>query len=254
MIGFIGGSGLYDLIDVRENRKMETPFGVPSSEIEIGSIGGVDVAFLPRHGKKHTIPPHNVNYRANIWSLKEVGCEEIIGINAVGSLREEMKPGDIVIPDQFIDFTKNRKLTFYDGPDVVHISTADPFCPRLSGELYNSAKKFSETHGKGTYVVIEGPRFSTRAESKMFRQFGDIIGMTLVPEISLADELGMCYGMIATVTDYDAWLDEAVEASEVIKILKENDEKTRNTIIDFVKNHKNERRCKCSGRLDNARL
>ncbi len=254
MIGIIGGSGLYDLITVKESRTIDTPFGVPSSEVEVGDYHGMNVAFLPRHGKKHNIPPHMVNYRANIWALNSIGCTEILGINAVGSLKEGLKPGDVVIPDQFIDFTKNRKLTFYDGPDVIHISSADPFCPRINKELLEVSKKHGQAHGAGTYVVIEGPRFSTRAESKMFRQYGDIIGMTLVPEITLADELGMCYSMVANVTDYDVWSEKPVEASEVIKILKENEEKTQKIIADFLTIHSEARNCQCKDRLENARL
>ena len=254
MIGIIGGSGLYNLITIEESKTIDTPFGVPSSEVEIGNFNGKKVAFLPRHGKSHNIPPHMVNYRANIWALHSIGCDEILGINAVGSLKEELKPGDVVIPDQYIDFTKNRKLTFYDGPEVIHISSADPFCTRMNAELGSSSKKHGDTHNGGTYVVVEGPRFSTRAESKMFRQFGDIIGMTLVPEINLADELGMCYSLIANVTDYDVWADKPVEASEVIKILKENEEKTQKIISDFLEKHKEERTCECKNRLENARL
>jgi 5'-methylthioadenosine phosphorylase len=254
VIGIIGGSGLYNLITIEESKMIDTPFGIPSAEIEIGDFNGKKVAFLPRHGKKHNIPPHMVNYRANIWALHSIGCDEILGINAVGSLKEELKPGDVVIPDQYIDFTKNRKLTFYDGPEVIHISLADPFCPRINKELSSVSKKHGDTHDQGTYVVIEGPRFSTRAESKMFRQFGDIIGMTLVPEINLADELGMCYSLIANVTDYDVWSDKPVEASEVIKILKENEEKTQKIIADFLKIHSEQRTCECKNRLENARL
>ncbi len=254
LIGIIGGSGIYNLLDVKESLKSETPFGVPSSDVEIGELMGRKVAFIPRHGKKHSIPPHMVNYRANIWAMKEAGVEEILGINAVGSLKENLKPGDVVVPDQYIDFTENRKLTFYDGPDVVHISSADPFCPVMSSELNNSSKKYGPTHMGGTYIVIEGPRFSTRAESKMFRQFADIIGMTLVPEISLANELGMCYGMIATVTDYDVWADTPVDAAGVMKTLKENEEKTENIVKDFIQKHTSERKCKCSERLKDARL
>ena len=254
MIGIIGGSGIYNLIEVEESRVIDTPYGVPSSEVEIGNFHGKKVAFIPRHGKKHNIPPHMVNYRANIWALNSIGVNEILGINAVGSLNESMAPGDVVIPDQYIDYTKNRKLTFYDGPDVVHISSADPFCPRMNKELEASSGKYGKTHIGGAYMVIEGPRFSTRAESKMFKQFADIIGMTLVPEINLANEMAMCYSMIATVTDYDVWSETPVEASEVIRILKENEEKTERIVEDFLSTHKEERTCDCSKRLDSARL
>ena len=253
MIGIIGGSGIYNLLSEKKSLKIETPYGEPSSAIQTGTISGKEVAFIPRHGNKHQIPPHMVNYRANIYALEKAGCNEILGINAVGSLKENIEPGDTVIPDQFIDFTKKRSLTFFDGPDVVHISTADPFCPRMNEILYSVSKKNGKTHYGGTYVVIEGPRFSTRAESRMFRNFGDIIGMTLVPEITLANEMSMCYSMLATVTDYDVWSEHPVEASEVIKIIKENEEKTMKNIETFVKEN-TPRSCQCSKRLEGARL
>ncbi|MHB8360671.1 MAG: S-methyl-5'-thioadenosine phosphorylase [Thermoplasmataceae archaeon] len=253
MIGIIGGSGIYNLLTEKKSLKIDTPYGQTSSEIQTGIILGKEVAFIPRHGNKHNIPPHKVNYRANIWALNKVGCAEILGINAVGSLKEKIEPGDTVIPDQFIDFTKRRELTFYDGPEVVHISTADPFCSRMNNIIGKIAKKEGKTHIGGTYVVIEGPRFSTRAESMMFRNYGDIIGMTLVPEINLADELGMCYSMLATVTDYDVWSEKPVEVSEVIKIIKENEEKTMKNIEMFVRENTS-RNCECHKRLENARL
>ncbi len=253
MIGIIGGSGIYDLLSEKKSIKVGTPYGETSSDIQTGIISGKEVAFLPRHGSKHQIPPHKVNYRANIYALEKVGCTEILGINAVGSLKENIEPGDTVVPDQFIDFTRRRDLTFFDGPDVVHISTADPFCPRMNRILFDVSQNTGKTHASGTYVVIEGPRFSSRAESRMFRNYGDIIGMTLVPEITLADEMAMCYSMLATVTDYDVWSEKPVEASEVIKIIKENEEKTMKNIEMFVKEN-TERNCACKNRLEGARL
>jgi 5'-methylthioadenosine phosphorylase len=253
-IGIIGGSGLYSLIKGGKSLEMETPYGKPSDKIEIGEIDGIEVAFIPRHGKKHSFPPHMVNYRANLWALKKIGVERILAINAVGSLKEEFKPGDMVFPDQFIDFTKSRKLTFFDGPDVYHVSAADPFCPDMTAELVTSAKKSGyDYHASGTYVCIEGPRFSTRAESRMFRQFGDIIGMTLVPEINLAIEQSMCYSMIATVTDFDVWSDKPVDASEVMKIMKENEEKVSSLVEHSVRGFSRKRNCNCSRSLENAR-
>lgn len=254
-VGIIGGSGLYDLIENPESVEVKTPYGPPSDNVDVGIINGVEVAFIPRHGKKHVYPPHMVNYRANIWALKELGVQRIVSINAVGSLKEEFKPGDIVVPDQFVDFTRRRELTFYDGPDVYHISAADPFCHDMNSIIEEHTRKLgAPVHLGGTYVVIEGPRFSTRSESKMFRQFGDIIGMTLVPEINLADELAMCYSTIATVTDYDVWAEEPVDASEVMKTMKENEEKVKKIVFDSLPSVNKERNsCSCSTRLDSAK-
>jgi len=182
-IGIIGGTGVYDpeMFELRETVRPFTPYGPPSDDIQIGTIQGVDVAFLPRHGRGHVHPPHKVNYRANIWALKELGVDRIISPCAVGSLQEEFEPGQIVIVDQFVDMTKNRAYTFYDGPKTVHISLADPFCPELASIFAKEAKRAKvPVHNGGTYVCIEGPRFSTRAESQMYRAFADIIGMTLV--------------------------------------------------------------------------
>ncbi len=254
-IGIIGGSGLYNILESPESKEIDTPFGKPSGEVEIGKINGVEVAFIPRHGKKHTIPPHKVNYRANVYALQKVGVQRIVGINAVGSLKEELSPGTTVIPDQFIDFTRRRELTFYDGPEVYHISAADPFCDVCGSILNDKAKQVgAKPHLGGTYVVVEGPRFSTRAESKMFRQFGDIIGMTLVPEVNLADELGMCYSVIATVTDYDVWADKPVDASEVMRTMKENEEKVVQIIRESLPLINEKRTCQCSKRLESAKL
>lgn len=253
-IGIIGGSGLYNILDNPTSKDIDTPFGKPSGNVEIGKIDGIEVAFIPRHGKKHTIPPHRVNYRANLWALKSLGVERVIAVNAVGSLKEELPPGTTVIPDQFIDFTRRRELTFYDGPDVFHISAADPFCGQCNDILNSKADELgANPHLGGTYVVVEGPRFSTRSESKMFRQFGDIIGMTLVPEVNLADELSMCYSVLATVTDYDVWADKPVDASEVMKTMKDNEDKVVKIIRESLPQINKERTCSCSSRLDNAK-
>ncbi len=254
-IGIIGGSGLYDLMEKKEKIEINTPFGLPSDYIEVGEVNGIEIAFLPRHGKKHTIPPHMVNYRANIWALHSLGVERIIGLNAVGSLREDFRPGDIVIPDQYIDFTKKRDLTFYDGPEVYHISEADPFCQEMNSIFISETRNLKmPVHNKGTYITIEGPRFSTRAESKMFRQFADIIGMTLVPEVNLAGELAMCYSVIASITDYDVWAEKPVDAREVMMIMKQNDKKVRDLLFSSLPKIGRERKCNCSLRLDNAKV
>ncbi len=255
-IGIIGGSGLYspDFLKNTREEKIYTPYGAPSSNIIIGEIAGVEVAFLPRHGKKHEYPPHKVNYRANIWALKELGVERLISVSAVGSLREDYKPGDFVCTDQFIDMTKKREYTFYDGPVVAHVSMADPFCPELREICLNTAKELGiTTHEKGTYVCIEGPRFSTRAESKLWRQFGaDIVGMTLVPEVNLAREARMCFLNIAMVTDYDVWAEKPVTAHEVARVMAENTEKVKKLLTSLIPRIPAERKCQCARYLDEA--
>ncbi len=257
-IGIIGGSGLYspDFLENVQEYKIYTPYGAPSSDIIIGEIRGVKVAFLPRHGKKHSIPPHMINYRANIWALKEVGVERLISISAVGSLREDYKPGDFVCTDQFIDMTKRRELTFYDGPVVAHVSMADPFCPELRALCIATAKSLGITmHEKGTYICIEGPRFSTRAESRLWRSFGaDIIGMTLVPEVNLAREARMCFLNIAMVTDYDVWAEKPVTAHEVARVMAENTEKVRRLLVELIPKIPEKRSCQCARYLDEALL
>ncbi|MDR0778888.1 MAG: S-methyl-5'-thioadenosine phosphorylase [Methanomassiliicoccaceae archaeon] len=222
-IGIIGGSGIYDPAKFETVKKVypETRYGRPSDDIIIGKIAGTEVAFLPRHGKEHQFPPHSVPYRANIQAMKDLGVEMIISPCAVGSLKEEYRPGDLVIVDQFIDFTKNREYTFFDKK-TVHISIADPFCNDLAKVFSEIAEKMNiRYHKKGTYICIEGPRFSTKAESNMFRNFADIIGMTAVPECQLAREMGMCYCSLATVTDYDVWKDEPVDIQMVLKTMRE---------------------------------
>jgi len=222
-IAVIGGTGIYnpDSFETIKTVFPDTPYGKPSDEIMIGRIADVEVAFLFRHGRSHQHPPSSVPYRANMWALKELGCEFVISACAVGSLQIEYAPGDLVIPTQFIDLTKKREYTFFDER-TVHISMPDPLCGYLNGIFDDIAEKMGIRHHLGgTYVCIEGPRFSTRAESKMFRQFGDIIGMTIVPECQLARELGMCYCSLATVTDYDVWHEEDVSIEMVVKTMNE---------------------------------
>jgi len=255
-IGIIGGSGFYDssIFGSTKEVKIHTPFGSPSDLISIGEYKGVKVAFLPRHGKRHTIPPHLINFRANIMAMRDLGVRRILAPSAVGSLREEMKPGDLVIPDQFIDFTKKRDYTFYEGAVVGHFSMADPFCPEMRSEIIATAKRLGiRHHPAATYICIEGPRFSTRAESKLFRSFGaEIIGMTLVPEVSLAREVGMCYTTLATVTDYDVWADKPVTAQEVVQTLKSNVAKVKSLLVETIPALTKERKCECSRSVDNA--
>jgi len=257
-IGIIGGTGVYDpelLSNVKEV-KMRTPFGFPSDSIVIGRLKGVNVAFLARHSRKHTIRPTDVNSRANIFALKKLGVQRILAPSTVGSLREEFKPGDVVFIDQFIDRTTKREQSFYTGRKVCHISVAEPMCPELRRILIKTTQDINvRAHNTGTYVCIEGPRFSTKAESKLFRAWGaDVVGMTLVPECVLAREAEMCYAAIATVTDYDVWKDHPVSANEVSKTMKANVKKVKTIMTAAILNIPKERQCECSGALNNALL
>ena len=227
-IGIIGGSGLYQmegLSDIEE-RQVSTPFGDPSDAIVIGTLEGVRVAFVARHGRGHFIMPTEVNYRANMYALKSLGVEQVIAISACGSLREHLRPGEVVIPDQVFDFTKKRDNTFFGDGLVAHVSTAEPFCPRLSALLGDAVAEAGGTvHRGGRFITIEGPRFSTKGESFTFRAWGmDIIGMTTSPEIFLAREAELCYAVMAHVTDYDVWheTEDPVSVEAVIRILQQN--------------------------------
>jgi 5'-methylthioadenosine phosphorylase len=259
-VGVIGGTGVYDpgLFSSKREIKVHTPYGETSDLVTIGEYAGVNVAFIPRHGRGHRIPPHRINSRANIWALKQLGVKRIIAPSAVGSLQESYKPGDIAIPDQFIDFTKKREYTFYDGGQVCHISVADPFCLELRDIAIDRIKKLKfPLHSKATYVCIEGPRFSTRAESKFFREAmkADIVGMTLVPEITLAREAEICYLSAATVTDYDVWADHPVTSAEIIETLAKNVEKTKKLIAELVPAIPAKRtKCVCGKALEGALL
>ncbi|XP_072928747.1 S-methyl-5'-thioadenosine phosphorylase [Hemitrygon akajei] len=244
-IGIIGGSGLCDLDILEEKceKNVDTPFGKPSDVLVVGKIKKVDCVVLARHGRRHSIMPSNVNYRANIWALKNEGCTHIIATTACGSLQEEIQPGDIVILNQFIDRTTKRHQTFYDGnptspTGICHISMADPFCKRSREVLIDVVKKLGiKHHAKGTVVTIEGPRFSSRAESQMFRQWhGDVINMTTVPEVVLANEAAISYVSIAMATDYDCWKEneEAVSVEKVLKTMKENANKALTIILAAV--------------------
>lgn len=257
-IGIIGGTGIYDpgLFSERKQITVKTPYGKPSDTITIGEYAGKRVAFVPRHGRGHTIPPHKINSRANIWALKHLGATRIIAPSAVGSMKYEFKPGDIAIPDQLIDFTKGRNYSFYDGDQVCHVSLADPFCPDLRSKVINLINNSGlDGHDKATYVCVEGPRFSTRAESHFFRESlkADIIGMTLVPECVLAREAELCYLSISTVTDYDVWADRPVTSREVMKTLAKNVEKTKKVIAELIPIIPRKRTlCSCGTALQNA--
>ncbi len=227
VLGVIGGSGLYQmpgLTDV-EDVSVETPFGAPSDAIVRGRLGDTTLLFLPRHGRQHQHPPSKVNYRANIWALKSLGATHVLSVSAVGSLREEVAPGHLVIPDQFIDRTAGRVSTFFDESVVAHVSMADPVCPKLAAALTEAARTTGATvHSGGTYVCIEGPRFSTRAESHMFRAWGaTVIGMTNVPEAFLAREAELPYATMALSTDYDCWRPhEEVDVNDILAVLHAN--------------------------------
>lgn len=255
-IGIFGGTGIYDsgLLEDPKEITVDTPYGKTSDSITVGIFKDRKIAFLPRHGKKHTIPPHMINFRANIWAFKELGIKRIIAPSAVGSLKEEIMPGHFALPSQFLDFTKSRNGSFSEDGKVIHISVADPFCP----ELQNSILKVSKTqdvtmHKDCTYVCIEGPRFSTKAESKFYRTTGaDIIGMTLVPECQLAREAQMCYASISTVTDYDVWAEKPVTAKEVLETLAKNVEKTKQMLTVLIEEIPQERSCSCEKALSEA--
>ncbi|MCC6053741.1 MAG: S-methyl-5'-thioadenosine phosphorylase [Thermosphaera sp.] len=263
-VGVIGGSGLYELpgIENLKELKIYTPYGATSDNIIVGELKGRRVAFLARHGRGHKIPPHRVNYRANIWALKTLGVKWVLAVSAVGSLREDYRPGDFVIPDQFIDMTKGiRPHTFFEGGVVAHVSMADPFCNHLRKIILRAASEFPEIriHERGTYVCIEGPRFSTRAESRVWKDVfkADIIGMTLVPEINLACEAQLCYATIAMVTDYDVWAEKPVTAEEVIKTMNENINKVKKLIpriVELLPSEPDERECSCCKSLETAVL
>ncbi len=255
-IGIIAGTGFYDpkLVKNVKEITVRTPYGSPSDSITIGELQGRRIAFLPRHSKKHTIRPTDVNSRANIFALKKLGVQRILAPCAVGSLREELKPGDVVFIDQFIDRTTKREQSFYAEKKVCHISVAEPMCPELRQTLIKIAEDLNiVTYNTGTYVCIEGPRFSTKAESKLFRMWGtDVVGMTLVPECVLAREADICYSSIATVTDYDVWKDHPVSVSEVLKTMNENIEKVKSIISKAISMIPKERKCECKSASEQA--
>lgn len=257
-IGVIGGTGVYDpgMLEDRREVKVYTPYGAPSDLILLGRYGGRSVAFIPRHGRGHQIPPNRINNRANIWALKELGVQRIIASSAVGSLREDYRPGDFVITDQFIDRTKGRPDTFYEGGKICHISSADPVCPQLHDFFVDFAQGLGlRVHPRGTYICIEGPRFSTRAESRLFRMWGaDIIGMTLYPEIVLAREMEICYVSVAMVTDYDVWAERPVSTQEIMETMRRNSDNFKRLIMEAIPRIPRERTCRCHEALRDATL
>jgi len=260
-IGIIGGSGFYDLASSLKEIKVETPYGPPSDKIALGKIAGQRVAFLPRHHKEHNIPPHKINYRANIYALKSLGVSRILTSHAAGSLQKKIKPGDFVIVDQFIDRTSGRKDTFYDGPLVTHVSTAFPYCPQLRNLAIKESQKMKlPFHKKGTIVIIQGPRFSTAAESLWFTKMGwDLVNMTEYPEVVLARELEMCYCAIAVATDYDSGLvaegkAKPVSTQEIIRMFGENINKIKKLMLKMIENWPKRVDCDCQQALNKARF
>jgi len=250
-IGIIGGSGMDDPKIMKDAKEIEvdTPYGKPSSVLTVGKIESIDVVILARHGKKHTIYPTGVNYQANIYSLKRQGCTHIIVTTACGSLRDEISPGDFIFIDQFIDRTTKRKSTFYEKDHVAHIPMAEPFCTNLRNLLIETADNLSMNHHKkGTMVTIEGPRFSTKAESNMFRKWNaDVINMSTVPEVILAREAGICYASVAMSTDYDCWhkSKEDVSIGIVLRMMKKNAENVKKLIISTIPKIKDNPDCRC---------
>ena len=257
-LAFIGGSGLYDMdgLTDREELDVETPFGAPSDSIVTGTMEGTRVAFLPRHGRGHRISPTEIPVRANLYALKSLGVERIVSVSAVGSLREELRPMDLVVPDQLIDRTRSRVSTFFDEGIVAHVGFADPFCPVLSEVVVQAAKRQGVvTHRGGTSVVIEGPQFSTRAESELYRSWGaSVIGMTGLPEAKLAREAEICYATMALVTDYDCWheTEDTVSVELIVGNLMKNAEAAQGVIADLAGKIPSVRECGCASALKDA--
>lgn len=258
MLGVIGGSGFYKLFEKSEERKIDTPYGAPSGKVAIGEIAGKKVAFLPRHNKDHDFPPHKINNRANIFALWSLGVKRILTVTAAGSLQAKIKPGDFVVLDQFVDRTRGRVDTFYDGPIVTHVSMAEPYCPEISEIAYKEGKELGiKIHKNGTVVVIQGPRFSTRAESLFFTKMGwDTVNMTQYPEVALARERGLCYSAIALITDYDVGIVakekvKPVKTSEFLKVFKSNNDRALKLIYKVIEKLP-PRSCECEKVLEGA--
>jgi len=260
MIGIIGGTGIYDpnaFTNIIE-KEVETVYGKPSAPIKMAELDGKKIAFLARHGNSHEFPPSKVNYRANIQALKNLGVKTIFAFSAVGSLKEELKRGHFAVVRQYIDFTKSRKRTFFDKDNAVHVSMAEPYCPFYSEFALEKAKELGyEIYDNAVYICIEGPQFSTKAESNFYRMLkGDVIGMTGCPETQLAREAELHYVSIVTITDYDCWKGEAVTAEEVERIMKENNEKVKRLMKNIIKDYKEDKDagCNCEKALEGAGL
>ena len=260
-VGVFGGSGFYKFLKDAEEVSVTTPYGKPSGRVTLSEVEGKTVAFIPRHGVHHEYPPHRVPYRANVMALKQLGAKRVIAPNAVGSLKAEIHPGDLVFCDQFVNFTTGRTDTFYDGPETTHVGMAQPYCPEMREVAVRAAKNLRlRFHEKGTVVVIQGPRFSTTAESRFFTKQGwDVINMTQYPEVVLAREQELCYLNISLATDYDAGLEgdptvEPVSHEQVIKVFNAKMESLRKLIVEVVKAMPEKRGCDCGSALAHARM
>jgi 5'-methylthioadenosine phosphorylase len=259
MVGVIGGSGLYELkgLDALEDRALSTPYGEPSAPYLVGEIADIKVAFLPRHGKRHNFPPHRINYRANIWGFKELGAKRIISVNASGGINTSFKPGEIVLLDQVIDMTQGMRLsTFYDGEEVVHVDFTEPYCPELRKALLGAASRAGiKVKKTGTYICVNGPRLESRAEIKHYDRIGaDVIGMTSMPEASLARELEICFSAIAVVTNYAAGLaGKKLTTEEVVKIMGDANDSLKNLLEEALALIPSKRACQCKDALSGAR-
>lgn len=257
-IGIFGGSGFYSLLPEFEQRKIDTPYGPPSDPPAIGEIGGRRVAFMARHGSDHSIPAHKINYRANLWAFQSLGITRVLGPCAAGSLSAPIRPGEFVVCDQLVDRTKNRRDTYFDGPVTTHVSLAEPYCPQLRSVAIAAGKERGlSMHPTGTMLVIEGPRFSTKAESSFHSAQGwSAVSMTQYPEVALARELELCYTGIALITDYDAGIEgvDPVKASEVIRVFKQSNERLRELLVAMVKLIPTARDCPCGSALEGAVL
>jgi 5'-methylthioadenosine phosphorylase len=257
-IGVFGGSGFYAFLEDVEEVQVDTPYGRPSAAVTIGEVGGKRVAFLPRHGVKHELPPAQINYRANVWAMKELGVRRIIGPNASGALKAQLELGEFVVCDQFVDRTHGRDGTFYEGPETTHVSAADPYCPELRSILVETARELDiPVRDGGTVVVVQGPRFSTRAESKWFQDAGwDVINMTAYPEGYLARELELCYANISMVTDHDVGVEGTPPVShhQVIEVFTRNNEKLRELLFAAIPRIGPQPRDICATALEGARI
>jgi 5'-methylthioadenosine phosphorylase len=260
-VGIFGGSGFYSFLKETEEYEIDTPYGAPSDKVAIGTLEGKRVAFMPRHGKNHSLPPHKINYRANIYAMKKIGVERIFGPCVSGSLQPHVKPGQFVVCDQFVDRTKGRIDTFYDGPETIHVAMVEPYCPVLRKIVIESAGELNiDCHPTGTAVIIQGPRFSTRAESKWYADQGwEVINMTQYPEGYLAREQEICYVSISLITDYDTGLEghpevKPVTIGEVVRVFKENNEKVRNLLFKAISKIPDKRDCICSHALKDAKV
>jgi 5'-methylthioadenosine phosphorylase len=259
-LGVFGGSGFYSFLESVEEVEVDTPYGEPSAPLSVGDIGGRRVAFLPRHGRQHQHPPHKVPYRANVWAMKELGVTRIVGPCAAGSLQPHVKPGNFVVCDQLVDWTSGRQDTFYDGPETTHIGLADPYCPEMREHALKEGHDLGlDLHERGVVVCVQGPRFSTRAESDLFRRQGwEVINMTQYPEALLAREVEICYLNVSLITDYDVGVEgadvEPVSHEQVIKVFNENLSRLRDLLFRVIPALPAERSCPCATALEGARF